>query len=144
LTPIHAPLEASAQAIEGTIERSLVTFILRARDGDPDAMLAGIAPHPPAAVAFVPNDAVRATLGTAWSTPLDGIGLQKLLEDHRLVSLPRGEEDCHQLATPFGTEVDFGTETAPAPVVCHVSAGDSTLRHEKCRSMCMTLVRSSP
>jgi hypothetical protein len=81
LTPIHAPLEASAQAIEGTIERSLVTFILRARDGDPDAMLAGIAPHPPAAVAFVPNDAVRATLGTAWPLPLDGTGLQERFKD---------------------------------------------------------------
>jgi hypothetical protein len=104
-----------AQAVEGAIERSLVTFILLARDGDPDARLAGIAPTPPAAVAFVPNDAVRTAFGTARPPPLDSTGLRELLEDHRLVSVPRGEDHGHQLAAPFSAQVDFGTETAPAP-----------------------------
>jgi hypothetical protein len=104
-----------AQAVESAIERPLVTFILRARHSDPDAMLAGIAPNPPATVALVPNDAVRAALGTAWPPPLDGTALQELLEDHRLMALPRCEDDSQQLAAPFGAQVDCGTETAPAP-----------------------------
>ena len=37
------------------------------------------------------------------------------LEDHRLVPLSRGEDEGHQLATPFGPQVDCGTEPAPAP-----------------------------
>jgi hypothetical protein len=77
-------------------------------------MLAGLAPNPPATVAFGPDDAVRAARGTAWPPPRDGPGLQERLDDHRLLSLPRCEADRHQLAAPFGAEVALGTEPAPA------------------------------
>jgi hypothetical protein len=115
LTPIDEPLKAIAQAVDGSIERPLVTFILLARDRDPDTMLAGILPDVPAAVPFLAYDAMGSTLGTAWSTPLDGTGLHELCEDHRLVPLPRREDEGHQLAAPFSPQVDCGTETAPAP-----------------------------
>ena len=91
------------------------TFVALAWDRDPHAVLASIAPNPSAAVAFVPHDAVRAALRTAWAPPLDGAPLQELFEDHGLVPLPRGEPESQQLAAPFGPQVDFRAEPAPAP-----------------------------
>ncbi len=78
-------------------------------------MLARISPNPLAAVPFIPNDPARAVFGTARPSPLDGTGLHELFKDHRLVPLSRGENQGHYLAIPFGAQVDFGTEPAPAP-----------------------------
>jgi hypothetical protein len=114
LTPIDEPLDAVTQAVEGSLERPLATFILLARDRDPDAMLASVLSNLPAAVPFIAHHALRAALGAAWSTALDGPALHELFENHRLVSLPRREHQGHQLAAPFGPQVDFGTEAAPA------------------------------
>jgi hypothetical protein len=114
LTPIDEPLNAIAQAVDGAIERPLVTLILLARDRDPDPMLAGILPYVPAAVPFIAHDAMGSALRTAWSTPLDGTALHELFEDHCLVPLPRREDESHQLAIPVGPEVDLGAEPAPA------------------------------
>jgi hypothetical protein len=115
LTSIDQPLNAVAQAVNGAIERPLVTFILLAWDRDPDTMLAGILAYVPAAVPFIAHDALGSALGTAWATSFDGPGLQELCEDHRLVSLPRSQDEGHQFAAPFGPQVDFGAEPAPAP-----------------------------
>jgi hypothetical protein len=115
LTSIDEPLNAIAQAVEGSIERPLVAFILLARDREPDTMLAGILPYVSAAIPFIAHDPMGAALGTAWSTPLDGTGLHELFEDHCLVPLSRCEDEGHQLAIPLSPQVDFGTETAPAP-----------------------------
>jgi hypothetical protein len=79
-----------------------------ARDGDPHAMLAGILP-------FIAHDTLGAALGVARSTPFDGTSLHELVEDHCLVPLSRCQDKGHQLAIPFRPQVDFGTETAPAP-----------------------------
>jgi hypothetical protein len=114
LTPIDKPLDTVTQAVEGSIERPLATFTLLARDGDPDAMLASVLSNLPAAVSFIAHYALRAVLGAAWPTALDGTALQELFENHRLMSLPRREYHGHQLAAPFGPQVDFGTEAAPA------------------------------
>lgn len=59
-----------------------------ARDAHSDAMLAGVAPNPPAAVAFVPHDAVWAALGVTWPTLLDGPAREELCEDPRLNAVP--------------------------------------------------------
>jgi hypothetical protein len=40
---------------------------------------------------------------------------QALCEDHGLVPLSRGQDQGPQLATPFGPQLDCGTEPAPAP-----------------------------
>jgi hypothetical protein len=77
-------------------------------------MLARIVPNPPAAVPFIAHDTMGSALGAAWPTPLDGTSLHELFEDHCLVSLSRCEDEGHQLAAPFGPQMDFGTETAPA------------------------------
>jgi hypothetical protein len=53
-------------------------------------------------------------LGAPGSTPLDGTSRHELFEDHGLVSLAWGEDEGHQLAAPFGPQMDFGTETASA------------------------------
>jgi hypothetical protein len=93
LAAIDEALDPVAETVAGSIKRPGAPFVPLARDGDPDAMLAGIAPNPPAAVAFVPDDAVRTAPGAAWPSPLDGPGLQERLEDQRLVALPRREDD---------------------------------------------------
>ena len=54
-------------------------------------------------------------LGRPGPRRLTAPRLQELLEDHRLVPLPRGEDERHQLAAPFSPQVDFRAETAPAP-----------------------------
>jgi hypothetical protein len=59
-----------------------------------------------------------AALGAARSPPLDGPGLHELVEDHCLVPLSRCENKGHEVAIPFRPQVDFGTETAPAPTEC--------------------------
>jgi hypothetical protein len=115
LATIDQTLDAVAETVESSIEWAGATFVLLTRDGHPNPMLARILPNPPAAVAFVPNDPARAVLRPARPTPLDGTGLHKLFEDHRLVPLARGKDKGHELATPFGPQVDFGTEPAPAP-----------------------------
>jgi len=115
LATIDQALEAVAETVESSITWACTTFVALARDRDPNAVLARIAPNPSAAVAFVPHDAVRAALGTAWAPPLDGATLQELFEDHGLVPLSRGQDQGHQLAAPFGPQMDFGTEPAPAP-----------------------------
>ena len=91
-----------AKTVPRAIERPGTTFVPLARDGDSDAVLAGIAPNPPAAVALVPNDAVWTALGTAWPPPLDGTSGEELLEDYRLVPRSWGEDEGHERATPLG------------------------------------------
>jgi hypothetical protein len=77
-------------------------------------MLAGIVPNPSAALAFVPNDAVRTVLGAARSASLHLPTLHQLWENQRLMPLARGQHEGHQFAAPFSPQVDFGAETAPA------------------------------
>ncbi len=68
-----------------------------ARDAHSDAMLASILPNPPAAVVLIAHEPMRAALGAAWPTPLDGPAREDLCEDPRLVPLSRGEDEGHQL-----------------------------------------------
>jgi hypothetical protein len=104
-----------AQAVDSSIARPLGTGILLAQDGDPATMLAGILPSVSTALSCITHAAMGSALGTAWSTPLDGTGLHALGDDHRRVPWPRREDEGHQLAAPCSPQVDFGTETAPAP-----------------------------
>jgi len=115
LATIDQALEAVAETVERSMKWACTTFVALAREREPNAVLASRAPNPSAAVALVPHDAVRAALGTAWAPPLDGASLHELFEDHGLVPLSRGQDQGHQLATPFGPQMDCGTEPAPAP-----------------------------
>jgi hypothetical protein len=114
LAAIHEALDPVAETGERASERPRAPVVPLARDGDPAAMLARLAPNPPTAVALVPADAGRTTLGTAWPSPLDGTALQERCKDHGLVWWPRGQEDGPQLAAPVSAQMDCGTETAPA------------------------------
>jgi hypothetical protein len=114
LAAIDQALDAVAKTVECPIEWAGAVFVLLARNGHSDAMLARILPNLPAAVAFIAYDPLGSALGTARATPLDSPGLHELCKDDRLVPLSRGEHEGHQLATPFGSQVDFGTEPAPA------------------------------
>jgi hypothetical protein len=114
LAAIDEALDPVAETVVGSIERPGATFVPLARNGDPNPMLARILPNLPATVPFIAHDTMGSALGAARPTPLDGTGLHERFEDHRLVPLSRCEDKGHQLATPFGPQVDFGTETAPA------------------------------
>jgi hypothetical protein len=48
LAAIDQTLNPVAETVERSIKGACTTFVALARDGDPDAMLAGIAPNPPA------------------------------------------------------------------------------------------------
>jgi len=81
-------LNPLAEMVDGSIERPCATFVPLARDGDPDPMLAGIVPNPPAAVSCVPNDAVRAVLGAARPSSLHVPTRHQWREDPGLVPWP--------------------------------------------------------
>jgi len=115
LAAIDQALTPVAETGERSIAGARAPCVPLARAGAPEALLAGLPPKPPAAVAWVLHHAVRAALGAAWPPPLDGPRLQERRKDRRLVAWPRGAEDAHPLATPFGAPVDCGTEPAPAP-----------------------------
>jgi hypothetical protein len=67
-----------------------------------------------AAIALVPYDALRSQLGASASSSLDSPALHEGLKDGGLVLLSRSENDAHQLAAPFSTNVDLGAESALA------------------------------
>jgi hypothetical protein len=104
-----------APAVDGSLERPLVTCMLLAGDRDPETRLAGLLPYVPAAVPCIAHDTLGSALGTAWPTPFDGTGLHARFEDYRLVSWPWCQDAGHQWAAPFSPQVDCGAETAPAP-----------------------------
>jgi hypothetical protein len=114
LTAIDQAFNPVSKTVEGAIEGTGPAVVALAWDRDPDAMLTGILPNLPAAVAFVSDDAMRAALGESCAPPLHSTGLQKRLEDRRLVLLPRGQDERQQLTTSFRSEMDFGTEPTPA------------------------------
>ena len=85
-------------------------------ESDLDAMLAGIAPNAPAAVALIPSDPVWAVFRATRPHALDRPTRHQLREDPRLVPLPGRSPQGEQLAIPLCTQVHCGAEpTLAAP-----------------------------
>jgi hypothetical protein len=88
LAAIDEPLDAVAEPVQRAIEGARAAFIPLAWDRNADAMLAGILPYPPAAVAFILNDPARAVFRAARPHALDLPPRHQLREDRRFILLP--------------------------------------------------------
>jgi hypothetical protein len=116
LAAIDQALDAVAETVHRSIEGACAAFSPLARDGDADAMLARILPNPPAAVAFISNDPVRAVCRAARPHALDLPTHHQLREDRRLVLLPGCSHQGEQLTVSLCTKVHVGAEpTLAAP-----------------------------
>jgi hypothetical protein len=89
LAAIDQALDAVAKTVERPIEGAGAAFGPLARHGDADAVLAGLLPNPPAAVACIPHDPVRAVLRAARPHALDLPPRHQWRENRRFVLLPR-------------------------------------------------------
>jgi len=74
-----------------------------------------VAPDFAAAVPFVADETAGMELRATTVRPLHGTLGHERLKHRGFVLLPRGQEQRHELALPFGTEVDFGAEAPLAP-----------------------------
>jgi hypothetical protein len=110
--PIHQSFSPLAEAVEGTIKGTGATFILFPRDREADTMAAQVLPHLPTAVCLVTDETPRPAFGASAPAPFHGPALQQRFESDGFVPLARREDQRHQRAPAFRTEMDCGTEVA--------------------------------
>ena len=110
--PIDQPLHALTEAIEGTIKGASAAFILLPRDGDTDTVASQVLPNLPTTVCLVTRQTTRPAFGAPAPSPFHGSACHQGFEGPRFVPLARGEDQCHQFAPAFRTEMHFRTEAA--------------------------------
>src|SRR2546423_4496998 len=115
LQPVDQPFHPFSGAVDGPVKGAFLALVALPRDGDPDTMLAAIVPDRSTAIALVAHDAVGTALGPSAPRPLDGSLSHQLGKDRGLMSMARRQDERHELAVAFGTDVDFGTEAALTP-----------------------------
>jgi hypothetical protein len=115
LVAVDQPLSSVAAAVDGAIKWARATVMVFPRDGEPDLVPSEILAALPAAVSFVPHDAMRSPLGPTRPDPLDGATRHELVKHARFMSLARGQEERHELATTLRAHMHCGAESAPAP-----------------------------
>jgi hypothetical protein len=116
--PINQPFYPLAEAVEGTIKGTSPVFILFPRDRDADTMAAQVLPNLPTAIRLVTDETLRPTFGASAPASLHGPALHQRFEGDGFVPLARREDQRHQLAPAFRTEMDFGTEAALTAAEC--------------------------
>jgi hypothetical protein len=84
-------------------------------DRDPHAATTRIGPDRSRAVAFVANYAPGTNPRASSATTFHFALFHQRLEHRCFMLLPRCHQYDHQLALSFGTNVDFGRESAAAP-----------------------------
>ena len=87
-------------------------FILFPRDSDADTMTAQVLSNLPTAVCLVTDETPRPAFGAPAPAPFHGSACHQRFEGDGFVPLARREDQRHQLAPAFRTEMDFGTEAA--------------------------------
>ena len=110
--PINQSFDPLAEAVEGTIKGTSPVFILFPRDSDADTVAAQVLPNLATAVRFVTDETPRPAFGASAPAPFHGPTLHQRFEGYGFVPLTRREDQRHQLAPAFRTEMDFGTEAA--------------------------------
>ena len=116
--PIDQPLYPLAQAVDGAIKGTCPVFILLARDRDADPVASQGLPNLATTVSLVTYQTTRPTFGTPAPTPLHGPACPQGFKGHGFMPLARGEDQRHQLAPTFRTEMDFRTEAALTTAEC--------------------------
>jgi hypothetical protein len=116
--PINQSFYPLAEAVEGTIKGTSPVFILFPRDRDADTMAAQVLPNLPTAICLVTDETLRPTFGASAPAPFHGPALHQRFEGDGFVPLARREDQRHQLAPAFRTEMDFGTEAALTAAEC--------------------------
>jgi hypothetical protein len=110
--PIDQPLHTLTEAIEGTIKGPGAVFILLARNGDADTVAAQVLPNRATPVGLVTHQTTRPAFGAPTPVPFHSPAFHQGGESHGFVPLARGEDQCHQLAPAFCTNMNFRTEAA--------------------------------
>jgi hypothetical protein len=116
--PINQSFDPLAEAVEGTIKGTSPVFILFPRDRDADTMAAQVLPNLPTAIRLVTDETLRPTFGASAPAPFHDPALHQRFEGDGFVPLARREDQRHQLAPAFRTEMDFGTEAALTAAEC--------------------------
>jgi hypothetical protein len=110
--PLHPSFDPLAEAVEGTIKGSGAMFMLLPRESDADTMAAQVLPNLPTAVRLITDETPRLAFGASAPAPFHGPALHQRFEGDGFVPLARREDQRHQRAPAFRTEMDFGTEAA--------------------------------
>jgi hypothetical protein len=110
--PINQSFYPLAEAVEGTIKGTSPMFIVFPRDSDADTMAAQVLPNLPTAVRLVTDETPWSAFGASAPAPFHRPALHQCFEGDGFVPLARREDQRHQLAPAFRTEMDFGTEAA--------------------------------
>ena len=110
--PIDQPLYPLAEAVDGTIKGTGAVFIMLPWDGDADPVASQVLPNPTTTVGLVTDQTTRPAFGAPAPAPLHGPACHQGFEGHGFVPLARGEDQRHQLAPTFRTNMDFRTEAA--------------------------------
>jgi hypothetical protein len=116
--PINQSFYPLAEAVEGTIKGTSPVFILFPRDRDADTMAAQVLPNLPTAIRFVTDETLRPTFGASAPAPFHGPALHQRFEGDGFVPLARREDQRHQLAPAFRTDMDFRTKAALTAAEC--------------------------
>jgi hypothetical protein len=116
--PIVHPLHPFPCAGKSPGKRPCVTRIALARHGDPDAVLQARVPDRATAGALVAYHAVGTALGPPAPRPLDGPLCHHVGKDRGLMTVPRGQDERHELAMTFSPHMDLGTDAALTPAEC--------------------------
>jgi hypothetical protein len=111
---IDQPLDPLAQAVDGPIKGAGPVFILLARDRDADTVASQVLPNLATTVSLVTDQTTRPAFGTPTPAPFHSPTFHQGFEGSGFVPLARGEDQRHQLAPAFRTDMDFCTEAALA------------------------------
>jgi hypothetical protein len=116
--PIDQPLYPLAETVEGTIKRTGAVFILLPRDGDADPVAAQVLPHLATPVGLIAHQTTRPALGAPAPNPFHSPAFHQGFESYRFVPLARGEDQRHQRAPAFRTDMDCRPEAALTAAEC--------------------------
>jgi len=112
--PVDQALHPFAETIAGAIKGAGPCFVLLAGNRDAEPVPPQVLADFPAAIRLVARHAARAAFRPPAPGPLDCAAGHQGFEGDGFVPLARGQDQRHEVAPAFGTEVNFGAEAALA------------------------------